>query len=365
MTQVSEIAEFLERMAPLSLQESYDNSGLILGDESMQVTGVLVCLDCTEEIIDEAIKKNCNLVISHHPVIFKGIKRLTGKGYTERTVMKAIMNKIAVYSIHTNLDNVQNGVNFEIATRLGLKDIKILQPKEDVLRKLSVFCPDDYADRVRNSLFSAGAGNIGNYSECSFNLKGEGTFTAGENTDPFVGELGKRQLQPETRIEVIYPVWAEASILKNMIEAHPYEEVAYDIYPLSNTLGLTGSGMVGELITPEDPHDFLIRLKETMKAGVVRYTRLPQKKIHKVAVCGGSGSFLLRSAIRSGADLFITADFKYHEFFDADGKIIIADIGHYESEQFTVNLLSGWISKNFNTFAVHFAETNTNPINYL
>lgn len=362
---IIDLIRFLEAEAPPVLQESYDNSGLICGDANAEIASALVSLDCTEEVVLEAKAKGCGLIISHHPILFKGIKRLTGSNYVERTLLLAIKNDIAIYAIHTNLDHVQHGVNAMICEKLGLTNTRILAPKDNVLLKLGVYVPQSNAEDLRNALFAAGAGEIGNYSECSFNLEGTGTFKAEEKANPTLGERGVRHSEKETRVEVILPFWLQVPVLNAMRGNHPYEEIAFDLVQMKNHLQTVGSGMIGELEEFCDELIFLQRVKEVMKAGVVRYTKFRGKKIKKVAVCGGSGSFLLPDAIRSGADVYVSADFKYHEFFDAEGKILIADIGHFESEQFTLDLLVNWITKKFPTFAVHFTDTNTNPINYL
>lgn len=361
---VHDLAKSLEEWAPLSYQESYDNAGLIVGDGKTEVTGILVSLDCTETVVEEAVKKNCNVVVSHHPIIFGGLKKLTGSNYVERTVMKALTNNVALYAIHTNLDNIKTGVNHRIADRLDLENRRILSPKRGHLRKLVVFCPHDHVETVRTSLFNAGAGAIGDYDECSFNLRGEGTFRGLENSHAFVGEKGKRHTEPETRIEVIYPVEKQGRILSAMISAHPYEEVAHDIYALDNSDYEVGSGLIGTLSAPVDEKEFLAFLKERINTKCIRHTPFRNKSVQKIALCGGSGSFLLGAAKRAEADVFITGDFKYHEFFDAEGEILIADVGHYESEQFTIPLLIDYLREKFPTFAVHFTEVNTNPINY-
>lgn len=361
---VRELTKYLEQLAPLALQEPYDNSGLLVGDPEMEIKQALIALDCTEAVLDEAIQLGCNLVITHHPIVFKGLKRLTGSNYVERTVIKAIQNNIALYAIHTNLDNVTGGVNSKIAEKLGLEQQQILSPKGQLLRKLVVFVPLDHAEKVRNALFDAGAGKVGDYDQCSFNVQGEGTFRAGDGTKPFVGEVGQRHQEQETRVEVIYPAYLQHNIITAMSQAHPYEEVAYDIYTLENTFQQVGSGMIGTLPEPMNPIGFLQFLKESIGAQVIRHTALPGHKIEKVAVCGGSGGFLLADAVRAEADVFVTADYKYHEFFDADGKIVIADVGHFESEQFTQELLLEIIQKKFPTFAVRLTEIQTNPINY-
>lgn len=362
---IKEITNAIEEFAPLFLQESYDNAGLLVGNYNEEVSGVLISLDVTEEIIDEAISKACNLIVAHHPVIFGGLKKLTGSNYVERTVIKAIRHNIAIYVAHTNLDNVKAGVNAKICEKLGINNAKILAPKSGLLRKLITFCPVAQAAEVRNALFAAGAGQIGNYSGCSFNTEGKGTFKASEGTKPFVGEIGAPHEENEVKIETIYPAYAEKSVLKALIESHPYEEVAYDIYPVNNCYEEVGSGMIGELAEEIHELDFLNLLKQKMNAQCIRYTPLSGKKVRKIAVCGGSGSFLLKEAISKGANVLVTSDFKYHQFFESENKIVIADIGHYESEQFTTETFYEIITKKNPTFAVRFSKINTNPINYL
>ncbi|WP_158825576.1 Nif3-like dinuclear metal center hexameric protein [Mucilaginibacter lacusdianchii] len=359
-----ELTAYLESIAPLSYQEDYDNSGLIVGNGNQEITQGLISLDCTEAVVDEAIRTGCQIVISHHPIVFKGLKKFNGKTYVERVVEKAIRHNIALYAIHTNLDNVMDGVNARICQTLELKNSRILSAKSGILKKLVTYAPVSHAEAVRNALFKAGAGHIGNYSECSFNAEGKGTFKGEEGTDPYVGEVGHRHTESEVRIETIYPAYLESKILMGLFLSHPYEEVAYDLYMLTNQHQEVGSGMVGELETPLSETDFLRHLKEKMNAAVVRHTALTGKMVKKVAVCGGSGGFLLKQAIAAGADVFVTADYKYHEFFDAEGKIVIADIGHFESEQFTQHLLYEIIQKKFSNFAVRLTEINTNPIKY-
>jgi len=309
---IKEITSFLETLAPLSLQENYDNAGLIVGSTDAEVSSVLICLDSTEVVIEEAIQKKCSLVITHHPIIFGGIKKLNGKNYVERVVIKAIQNNIAIYAAHTNLDNVHIGVNKMICEKLGLKKCKILSPKNNILRKLVTFCPVDKAEDVRHALFIAGAGNIGNYDECSFNAEGFGTFRGNENTNLYVGKKGKQHHEREFRIETIYPFHIEKQLIDALLEAHPYEEVPYDIYPLENQNTQIGAGMIGEFEKEITENAFLKKLKSTMKTKMVRHTKLLNRKVKKVAVCGGSGSFLLSDAIRSGADAFVSADFSNH-----------------------------------------------------
>ena len=351
-------------MAHPSLQEHYDNAGLLTGDPAWECKGILCSLDAIEEVIDEAIKKKCNLVVAHHPIIFSGLKKINGKNYVERTVIKAIKNDIAVYAIHTNLDNVIDGVNGRMASMLGLKNISVLFPKPDTLKKLFTFVPVEKAAQVRDAIFTAGAGHIGNYSECSFNAEGEGTFKAEQGTNPHVGDIGKRHTEKELKIEVIFPGYLENRIVAAMKASHPYEEVAYDIVGLSNMNIRTGSGVIGELIDSVSELDFLSRLKAVFQLKMVRHTALSGRSIKRVALCGGAGSFLVAKALSSGADVYVTADMKYHEFFDANNRMLIADIGHYESEQFTINLLQEILEQKFPTFAVLKTEVDTNPVRY-
>ncbi|CAG5083543.1 Nif3-like dinuclear metal center hexameric protein [Parvicella tangerina] len=362
---IKDVINFLEQLAPPSLQESYDNAGLIVGDHQANCNGVITCLDSTEAVVEEAIEKGCNLIVAHHPIVFAGLKTITGKNYIERTLIKAIKHDIAIYAIHTNLDNVKYGVNGVWANALGLKNQQVLSPKSGLLSKLVVFVPKENKEDVLKAIFSAGGGEIAEYSECSYSTEGEGTFKPSEKANPYSGKSGERSHEKEDKIEVLVPNYAISSCVSSAKEAHPYEEMAYDVIPLSNSHQEIGAGMVGELEHAVDALDWLKSMKGMMEAGVVRYTNLCRDKIKRVAICGGSGSFLLNAAIRSGADVFVTADFKYHQFFDADNKIIIADIGHYESEQLTINYLADRLKEKFTTFAVLLTEVNTNPINYL
>lgn len=364
LMQIKEIIAELERFAPPVYQESYDNSGLLVGNRDAEITGVLLSLDCTEQVVEEALHHNCNLIISHHPVIFGGLKKLTGSNYVERTVIKAIQNNIAIYAAHTNVDNIKNGVNAKIAEKLGLSQLRILAPKKNILKKLVTFAPDKAADKVRNALFEAGAGAIGEYDECSFSLEGKGTFRGGEESDPVIGEKGIRTTVAEQRIEVIYEAWREKEVIKNLFAHHPYEEVAYDIYQLENHFQNVGSGMVGEFEQAMPETDFLVLVKNAFGLEFLRHTPFLNRAVKKVAFCGGSGSFLIKNAINSGADAYISADIKYHEFFDADGKILVVDTGHFENEQFTPEIFYELIKKKFTTFATYLSKINTNPVNY-
>lgn len=364
MTRISEITSFLETIAPLSLQESYDNAGLIVGNPETVIKGILVTLDCTEEVVKEAIRKNCNLIIAHHPIVFKGLKKLNGKNYVERTVIKAIKNDVAIYAIHTNLDNIKNGVNFRIAELLKLQNVRILAPVSNKLLKLTFFTPTDYSEKVLKALYEAGAGSIGNYKECSFNVNGTGTFTPNPNANPTIGQTGIPEFVTEIRSEVLLPDYLKSKILSTLKAVHPYEEAAYYLQTVNNENQDVGAGAIGELDTALSPNEFLAYIKKSMPVTMIRYTEFSGEKIKKVAVCGGSGSFLLSNAMRANADAFITADFKYHEFFDSEKRIMICDIGHYESEVNTKELLLEYISKNFSNFALCSSDTNTNPVHY-
>lgn len=361
---IKELLAVIEVFAAPELQEEYDNAGLITGSSVAECTGVLCSLDVTPDIIKDAIDKKCNLIIAHHPIIFRGLKRLNGTNYVEQVIIEAIKNDIAIYAAHTNLDNVVLGVNGVIAEKLGLQNTAILQPRQKVLRRLITFAPIDKAEAVRKAVFNAGAGHIGKYSECSFNSEGTGTFKAEEGADPYVGEIGKRQDEKETKIEIVYPSYLETQVVKALIENHPYEEVAYDIFTMENVHYGIGSGIIGELNKAVDELEFLKMIQNVFGCEVIKHTLLRSKSVKKVAVCGGAGSFLIKKALRSGADFYITSDVKYHEFFDAEGKMVLADIGHYESEQFTVDLLHGLLGKKFPTFAVLKTGINTNPVRY-
>ena len=361
---IKELTNHIEGLAPLAYQENYDNAGLLVGNENTEITGVLITLDSTEDVIDEAIAKGCNLIIAHHPIIFKGLKKLTGKNYVERTIIKAIKNDISIYATHTNLDSVVGGVNFKIAELLDLQHIKILSPKNQVLMKLIVFIPIENTQTVVDALHQAGAGVIGNYSHVSFRGEGTGSFRPNAQANPTVGEANVQEKVHENRVEVIFPSYIKNRVLAAMYRTHIYEEVAHDIILLENQNQEVGSGAIGELSEPMSEKDFLQYLKQKMNVSVIRHTNLLGKPIKRIAVCGGAGGFLLNDAIAQKADIFITSDYKYHEFFDADSRLIIADIGHYESEQFTKELLKDYICKKMLNFAVHLSVTPTNPVNY-
>lgn len=364
MQKVQEIIDAIEQIAPRCYQENYDNSGLILGDKDKSITKALLTLDCTEAVVEEAIEQNCQMIIAHHPILFSGIKSLTGKNYIERVLIKAIKNDIAIYACHTNLDNMLYGVNNKIAEKLGLVECKILKPIEHSLYQLYVYVPIAFAEKVKEALFQAGAGLQGNYAECSFSFQGEGSYKPLENATPFIGTINKRHAEFEVKLEVLVKQQALNNVQKAMKAAHPYEEVAFGILELQNKDNTIGSGLIGTLKEALSEQDFFNKLKTTFNLSSIRHTKWLNKPIQKVALCGGSGSFLEQDALQQNADIFITSDYKYHQFFDAENRIVIADIGHYESEQFTPEIFYDILSKKFPKFALHLSSVNTNPVYY-
>ena len=362
---IQDITNYIEKLAPLSYAEDFDNVGLLVGNYKTEVTGVIVTLDTLEATIDEAIAKNCNLIVSFHPIIFSGLKKLNGNNYVERVVLKAIKNDISIYATHTALDNVNNGVSAKMCEVLGLENTQVLIPKKGVIKKLTTYVPFAEANNLRAKLFEAGAGKIGNYSNCSFTSEGKGSYQGNENSNPTVGKKGELLFEEESCISVTFESYLESKLLNTLFKNHPYEEVAYEIITLNNVNQHVGMGMVGELPKKMEAAAFLKYVKKTMKTDCIRHSELLTKPIKKVAVLGGSGSFAITNAIRAKADAYISADFKYHEFFKAEKQILLADVGHYESEQFTKNLLVEYLTKKFTNFAIILSEKSTNPIYYI
>lgn len=362
---LSELSSFLDSLLPLSFQEEWDNSGLQTGDPGMEISSALVALDVTEAVVEEAVRTGSNLILSHHPLIFSSIRKITGRSSDERIIMNSIRNNIAIYSAHTNLDMVSNGVSKKMALKLGLENISVLRTLKNRLQKLVTFVPDDHLERVRDAVFSAGAGVIGNYDLCGFAADGTGSFRGGENTSPFAGKKGILHFEKEKRFETIFFSHLKDRVVKALLAAHPYEEVAYDIYALENDNIDAGLGCTGEFPEPVDETVFLFKLKSVFGAKGIRYSKLTGRPVKKVALCGGSGASLLNDALKRGADAFVTADIKYHAFFEPENRLLLVDCGHYETEKFSVEILYDLIVKNFPNFAVRFSETNTNPINYL
>ncbi|MDR2495687.1 MAG: Nif3-like dinuclear metal center hexameric protein [Tannerellaceae bacterium] len=364
---IREIIREIERLAPVALQEGFDNCGLQVGDADAEAVGALICLDLTEAVLDEAIALGCNLIISHHPVAFKAFKSLTGRSYTERCMMKACRHELAIYAAHTNLDNAAGGLNFVLARRIGLQSVRILSPKGGALLKLTVFVPEAHAEAVRAAVFEAGAGHTGGYDSCSFSVSGEGSFRAGRGCRPFCGEVGELHREPEVRIETVLPSFRKSAVVSALLKAHPYEEPAFDLYPLANAWAGAGSGITGELTAEEDAAAFLLRIKDILGARVLKHSAIIRPKLRRIAVCGGSGAFLLPEAAASGADILITGEAKYNDYYDAaDSGILLAVGGHYETEWgAATEALSEIISEKFPTFAQHISNVNFNPIKYL
>tara|TARA_B100000902_G_scaffold346250_1_gene352812 strand:+ start:251 stop:1348 length:1098 start_codon:yes stop_codon:yes gene_type:complete len=360
-----EISNYLDTRVPLAFQEEYDNCGLLIGDENAKIQSILICLDCTESVVDEAIEKNHNLIISHHPLLFKGLKKITGSTFVERITEKAIKNDIAIYSMHTNLDNMLGGVSFQIAKKILLQDVSILRPKKNVLTSLSVYCPKTHTQNVKNALFSVGAGKIGSlYENCSFVSSGTGSFRPLSGADPFLGEVGKTSFEQEDKLEVVFYSHLKSKVLLALKAAHPYQEIAYSCQDVINEAHV-GSGVIGELKKEMTLKNFLIYIKEKMNTQVIKYTSsINQDSIKKIAICGGAGSFLLQDAMKNSADVYISSDFKYHDFFDADNKISIFDIGHYESEYYTQHLIYDILKEKFSKLAIHLTNVCTNPVLY-
>ncbi|TYA53232.1 Nif3-like dinuclear metal center hexameric protein [Formosa maritima] len=361
---VQDVIDHIETLSPLAYAEDFDNVGLLVGDKNSKLKGVLVTLDTLESVVDEAIKAKCNLIVSFHPIIFKGLKKLTGKTYVERVVMKALKNDIAIYAMHTALDNSYQGVNHMICEKLGLINKSILIPQPQTIKKLITFVPKDEAETLRSALFKAGAGSIGNYNNCSFNTEGVGTYKGNENSNPKKGKKGETHFESETQISVTFPKHLESKILQSLFKTHSYEEVAYEITTLENKNQHIGMGMIGELENDMSEKEFLNLLKTNMNTECIRHSKLLQNNIKKIAVLGGSGSFAIAAAKAANADVFITSDLKYHDFFRAENQIVLADIGHYESEQFTKNLLVAYLTKKITNFAIVLSRTNTNPVKY-
>ncbi|QHL86455.1 Nif3-like dinuclear metal center hexameric protein [Nibribacter ruber] len=364
MTQIKEVIQVMERYAPPAYQESYDNASLQVGNPDAQVTGVLVTLDCTEEVVQEALDRGCNFIVAHHPVIFKALKSLTGKTPVERILLKALQHNIAIYACHTNLDHVHNGVNAKLCQKLGIENTRILQPKPQLLTKLETYVPLEDTEKVLDALHAAGAGQIGEYSDCSFRITGTGRFTPSAHANPHIGEPCKTEETIENKIEVIFPSYKQQQIMRALLQAHPYEEVAHYLVALQNENQEVGAGMVGELKEAMTAEAFVQHVKESLEITTFKHTAWPETPIKRVAVCGGAGSFLIQNAKAAGAQVFLTADLKYHEFFDAGTQMALVDVGHYESEVYTKELFYDILIKTFSNFAVNLSYTNTNPVRH-
>lgn len=361
---LKEIQQLFEKHYPSALQESYDNTGIIIGNPESTISKALVCIDITMQVIEEAIGEKCNLIVSHHPLIFRPVSKILFNTLQGSIIETAIKNNIAIYAAHTNFDNAEFGMNAVLAKKFALVNAKFLKPKKHLLQKLVTFCPVDFSEKVRKALFDAGAGHIGNYSSCSYNTEGTGTFMAMENTNPFVGKKNSIHHEKETRIETIFPAYLQKQIIKALKDNHPYEEVAYDIYALENEFTKVGEGIIGELPEAKSAKQFLADIKQILNVQAIRHSSIENKKIKKIAICGGAGSFLIKEAIGQKADAYITADLKYHDFLDADKNILLIDAGHYETEQYAKEIIHDLLIKNFPKFAVRISNLSTNPISY-
>lgn len=362
---IQKVLEILNQWSPNTCAEDFDNTGLLVGNSNTTLTGILVCHDTIEEVVDEAIEQNCNLIVSYHPILFSGLKKITGKNYIERAVVKAIQNNIAIYALHTALDNMPHGTNKVLSDAIGLKDARILIPRSSAVVKLITYVPKSHAESLKESLFESGAGNIGNYNQCSFSIEGKGTFRGNENSHPTIGEKGERHTEEEIQLSVIFPNHLKGNILNALFANHPYEEVAYELYQTLNTNQDIGMGMIGILPQPMSGQAFLNHLKEKLNLKVIRHSKLLKTEVKKIAILAGSGAFSIYPAITQGADALVTGDLKYHQFYESEGKILLADVGHFESEQFTKYLIHDYLVKKIPNFAVVLSRLNTNPINYI
>jgi len=359
-----EILDILDELAPLAYAEDFDNVGLLVGNQNQNITGILVTHDALENVVTEAVDKKCNLIVCFHPIIFSGLKKLTGKTYVERAVIKAIKNDIAIYAVHTALDNMPDGVSHTMCEALGLSNTKVLIPKKNQLQKLVTYVPAAHKENLLSHVYAAGAGHIGKYKDCSFSLSGNGTYTPLTGAQPHSGSVGQASLEPEEQIHLILGKHKQSAVLKALFTHHPYEEVSYEITNLENENQHLGLGMIGELDKEQDEQAFLNHIKSVFKTGGVRHSALLGKKIKKVAVLGGSGAFAIAAAKAQGADVYITADLKYHDYYQAENKILLADVGHFESERFTKSHIARYLTKKLTNFAVILSSKNTNPINY-
>ncbi len=361
---LKEVVQNIEEVFQMSLAESYDNVGLLCGNPDRDVAGILVAHDALEIVVDEAIEKNLNLIVCFHPIIFSGLKTLTGKNYVEKSILKAIENKIAIFAIHTAFDNDGLGVNFGICEKLELINQQILMPKQEQLLQLSVHVPRENAVELKDALFSAGAGNVGNYDECSFTISGEGSFRPLEGANPYSGSLNEREIADEVLISVIAEKFKLNKIVAAMKSAHPYEEVAYQIVELKNENHHVGLGRFGDLETEMEAEEFLKMVKGKFGLNVIRHSNILDKKIKRVGVLGGSGASGIAAAKRAKCDAYLTGDLKYHDFFQAENEMLLCDIGHFESEQFVVHQIFDILSEKFPKFAISKSVEKTNPVNY-
>ena len=361
---VQELLKTLEQWAPTAYAEDFDNVGLLIGNSQSKCSGVMITLDCTEAVINEAIADNCNVIISFHPILFSGLKKITGANYVERVAIKAIEHKISIIALHTRLDNHPDGVSNILCKRLKIKKSQVLIPKKDNLKKLVVYVPENYTEAILESLHKAGAGNLENYKECSFLLEGTGRFMGIDKSNPHIGKPSEKISLKEIQINVVFESHLYHDIQKALREAHPYETIAYEVYSLINSFSEVGMGRIGSLKKEMDLSSFLNFVKKQLNSKVIRHSPPTNKLIKKVAVLGGSGSFAIEDAKRQGADAFITADLKYHQFYQGEKSLLLVDVGHYESEQYIKNLIFDYLTEKLPSFAFVLSRTKTNPVNY-
>lgn len=363
---IKEIIHHLQELAPLARQEDYDNSGLQVGRVDVDCSGALVCVDVTPAVVNEAIALGCNLIISHHPLIFKPLKHITGSSLTEQSVMIALSNNVTVYSAHTCLDNAPKGVSWKMAHMLGLEQVSVLQPQTNRMLKLSVFVPPTHADKLCESLFEAGAGHIGSYEHCVFRSQGCGSWRPLDGADPCIGTVGEVSSQPEVRLDMMLPVWKREAVEQALLAVHPYERPAYEFVAVRNSEPDAGSGAIGVLPEPMTAAQLALKIKDTFGSPVIRCSLMaPESMVQKVALCGGSGASLISHAIAAGADVYLTSDTKYHDFVDYGKRILLVDIGHHESEQCTKSIFYHLIREIFPNFAVRYSQQDINPIKYM
>lgn len=366
---IKEIIDAIESIAPLPLQEEWDNCGVQVGPTDNECTGVMVCVDCTPVVVEEAIAMNCNLIVSHHPLIFGGIKQLTGKTEAERCVINAVTAGLTIYSSHTALDNSPNGISHRMASLLGLEDVDVLVPREADQLKLVAYVPVSKLDDVRLALFDAGAGAIGNYDFCSFATDGRGSFRALDGANPYVGEVSQLHFEDESRLEVLLPRWKRRDVELALRQVHPYEEPAYEFSEVVAASRPAGSGCVGHLPQPMTVAQLALFAKERFGCQAVRlscYHGDPMvHTVRRVAVCGGAGGSFIGAVKRSGADAYITADLRYHDFVDYGKRLALIDVGHFNSEQCAKEIFYQLICEKFPNFAVHTSKNEKNPIQYL
>lgn len=354
----------LEQWVPFVWQENYDNAGLILGDPNQQIRKALVCFDVTPEVVDEAVRNEADLILSHHPAIFKGIKRINPASRLGYMLKQSLCHDIAWCALHTNLDNTLSGVNSWLCEHLGLQEVRPLVPLQGIYGKLQVYVPEAYAEKLRQALAEAGCGAGTKYDTCSYTSRGEGRFRAGSQAHPFTGRIGELHCEAECKIECLYPLHKTRQVLDVLRTNHPYEEPAFDLLPLQNEAVEQGAGAIGILPETMQERELLDKLKELTGVHCIRHSGFQGRRIKKIALCGGSGGSFIANACGQKADVYITGDLKYHDFTDTEPGTWLVDIGHFESEKFAMELIFRFIRKNFPNFAVSISEQAKNPVSF-